>query len=192
MEPAFLKFVALNPFGQPMLMLVTDGRVFQLVSVPEAKLYEGGVEAQAFKKYGPAGARPEHAFFWLSGRLPPEEFRILRVARDEEAAGYWLDLVGEEPGLRHRIFFEPGEKALARHLVLDPRDKLLVDVRYEELAPTAETGSHFCRWPGRIVVETAEHRGQLVISLNDWLDAPLEQDDFRLELPAGYERIGVR
>jgi hypothetical protein len=194
MEPAQLKLVALNPFGQPLLMLVTDGRDFQLVSVPENKMYEGSVRARAFEKYAPAGARPEHAFFWLTGRLPPEEFQIVRVARDEAAAGYWLDLVGtEEDGVRHRILFAPQQGVIHRHLVLDGREQALVDVRYEDFAPAARPGSDtVCRWPGRIAVTTREHRGQLIVSLSDWLPASFAGDDFRLELPAGYERIKVQ
>ncbi|MDA8163969.1 MAG: hypothetical protein M0017_02895 [Desulfobacteraceae bacterium] len=188
-EPAHLKLVALNPFGQPEVMLVTDGRDFQLVSVPESKVYEGSVRAKAFAKYAPAGVRPEHAFFWLTGKMPPGEWRIVRAARDEKAAGYWLDLVGQDPELRHRVLFSPHEGVIRRHLVLDDRERPLVDVRYEEFAPALKSGS--CKWPGRIIVETRAHRGQLIISLSDWLTAPLADKDFRLELPSGFERRHV-
>jgi hypothetical protein len=194
MKPAYLKFVALNPWGQPLLMLVTDGRSFQLVSVPETKAYTGSVRAKAFEKYAPEGARPQDVFFWLTGRLPPVELRIVRVARDEEAAGYWIDLTGKKSRLRHRVLFDPQREVILRHLVLDSRKKMLVDVGYDQFAPAPAVGevSTICRWPGRIVVKTRKHRGQLIISLSDWRAASFGKRDFHLELPAGYEHINVQ
>lgn len=192
MRPAYLKLVALNPLDQPLLVLVTDGRSFQLASVLQGRVYTGSVRAQAFQKYAPDGARPGEAFFWLTGRLPPRKLRIVRIAGDQQGGGYWLDLAGEKTGRRHRILFSPQQGVIRRHLVLDRRNNVLVDVRYGEFIPAAGAADTECRWPSRIVVTTSKHRGRLIISLSDWRPASFGKRDFRLQPPPGYEHISVQ
>jgi hypothetical protein len=191
-EPALLRFVALNPLGQPMMMLVTDGEWFRLVSVPEATSYEGSVEAAAFEKYAPEGMRAGHAFFWLTGRVPPEISQIDAVTREERATAYWLELAGEDR-LRHRILYDPRLEVLHRHQVVDEWRSVLVDVGYADFQSIPGTGENNCLLPGTITVETRRQRGRMIIELNDWLIAPrLQPADFYLEAPPGFERILVQ
>jgi hypothetical protein len=191
-EPSYLKFIALNPLGQPMLVLVTDGQWFRFISVAEAVTYEGPVQAEAFARYAPEGVNPEHAFVWLTGRLAPEIDRVIAITRDETAAAYWIDLAGEER-VRHRILFDPQLGVLHRHQVVDRRHNVLVDVRYHDFQDIA-AGSEgiLCRWPAMITVETREHRGRMIIALSDWLFPQLGESDFQFETPSGYERIIVQ
>lgn len=192
LEPALLKFIALNPLDQPMLMLATDGRWFRLISVSESASYEGSVGAEAFEKYAPEGARPMHAFFWLTGRMPPEVSRIIAVSREEGAGLYRLDLAGEER-LRHRILYDPRLKVLHRHQVVDERQNVLVDVRYADYQDIPGEWQASCLLPGTITMETRRQRGRMIIELSDLLAAPqLAPDDFHLVPPAAYERILVQ
>ena len=41
LEPGYIKFVALNPLGQPILILLTNGRIFKSLNVLEGKAYMG-------------------------------------------------------------------------------------------------------------------------------------------------------
>jgi outer membrane lipoprotein-sorting protein len=190
-EPSHLKFIALNPLGQPMLVLVTDGQWFRFVNVAEAAAYDGPVQAEAFSRYAPEGVNPEHAFVWLTGRLAPEVEEVIAVTREETAAAYWLDLAGEGR-LRHRVLFDPRLAVLHRHQVVDRRDNVLLDVRYEDFQNIGAPGDALCRWPARITVETRRHRGRMIINLSDWLFPVLDQSDFSFEPPPGYQRILVQ
>jgi hypothetical protein len=192
MEPAHLRFVGLNPLGQPMLVLVTDGQSFRYVSVPEERSYEGSVQARAFARYAPEGLQPEHLFFWLTGRPAPELSEVGSVLRDEATAAYWLELAGEGR-LRHRVLFSPRLEMVYRHQVVDERWNILAEVRYDDFQEIAGLADVICRWPGRLTVETREHSGRMIIELNDWLPDPrLHETDFQFQPPVGYERIMVQ
>ena len=196
--PSFLKFTGLNPLGQPMLFLVTDGTFFRYVSVPEGKGYEGLVTAAAFKKYAPPGFDPAHGFYWLAGRLAPEKPRIFSVAQDpEEQSLFWLELAYavddfEGKPLRHHVLFDPARQVIRRHLVADADGRIMVDVRYDDYAKPSEGGSDNCRLPGLITIH-ANHNGALMeLTLGDWLpDADFSAGDFRVDLPLGFQLVPV-
>jgi outer membrane lipoprotein-sorting protein len=190
-EPSMLKFTALNPLDQPMLVLATNGMWFQFASIPDKVAYEGPVQAEAFARYAPAGIDPEHSYYWLTGRLSPDLGTITTVTREEGAAGYWLDLTGEGK-LRHRLLFDPRLGVVHRHLVVDRRDRVQVEVQYEDFQNVFSTENATCRWPAKINVETREHRGRLVFALGDWLFPQLNENDFRFEPPPGYDLIPVK
>lgn len=196
--PSYLKFTGLNPLGQPMMFLVTDGTFFRYIAVPEGKGYEGLVTAAAFKKYAPQGFDPEHGFYWLAGRLAPEELRIFSVSEDPEGQGLWLELAyavdasGGEP-LRRHVLFDPARQVILRHLVADPDGRVMVDVRYDDYAPPSEGGSDNCRMPGLIRIH-ANHNGAIMeLALGDWLnDATFGAGDFQVDLPPGFQLVPVQ
>lgn len=195
--PSYLKFTGLNPLGQPMMFLATDGTFFRYVVVPEGKGYEGLVTAAAFKKYAPRGFDPAHGFFWLAGRLAPETLRIFSVAQDPEGRGLWLELAyatdtsgGES--LRRHVLFDPAQQVILRHLVAGSDGRIMVDVWYDNYAPPSEGGSDNCRMPGLIRIH-ANHNGAVMeLVLGDWLpDAVFSANDFQVDLPSGFTLVPV-
>lgn len=197
-EPSFLKFIGLNPLGQPLLFLATDGTFFRYVAVPEAKGYEGLVTAAAFKKYAPQGFDPEHGFYWLAGRLAPEKLRIFSVAQDPEGQGIWLELayavdVFEGKALRRHVLFDPVKQVIRQHLVADLDGQIMVDVRYDDYTKASEGGSDNCQLPGVIRIH-ANHNGALMeLTLGDWLpDASFSAGDFRVDLPPDFALVPVQ
>ena len=196
--PSFLKFTGLNPLGQPLLFLTTDGIFFRYVVVPEAKGYEGLVTAAAFKKYAPQGFDPAHGFYWLAGRLAPEKLRIFSVAQDPEGQGVWLKLAyatedfGGKP-LRRHVLFDPAQQVILRHLVADADGRIMVDVRYADYAQASEGGSDNCRLPGVIRIHANNNGAVMELTLGDWLpDASFSAGDFRVDLPSGFTLVPVQ
>lgn len=196
--PSFFKFTGLNPLGQPMMLLATDGTFFRYIAVPEGKAYEGLVTAAAFKKYAPQGFDPEQGFYWLAGRLAPEELRIFSVSEDPEGHGLWLELayaaeVSGGKALRRHVLFDPAQQVIRRHLVADPDGRIMVDVRYDDYTQASEGGSDNCRLPGRITIH-ANHNGAVMeLTLGDWLhDASFSAGDFRVDLPVGFALVPVQ
>lgn len=196
--PSFLKFTGLNPLGQPLMFLATDGTFFRYVSVPEAKGYEGLVTAVAFKKYAPQGFDPAHGFYWLAGRLAPEKLRIFSVAQDPEGQGLWLELayandVAEGKALRRHVLFDPAQQVIRRHLVADPDGRIMVDVRYDDYAKASEGGSDNCRLPGVIRIHANNNGALMELTLGDWLpDASFSAGDFRVDMPLGFQLVPVQ
>ncbi|HIJ91487.1 MAG: hypothetical protein OEV89_12525 [Desulfobulbaceae bacterium] len=196
--PSSLKFTGLNPLGQPLMFLTTDGTFFRYVSVLEGKGYEGLVTAAAFKKYAPPGFDPAHSFFWLTGRLAPEKLRFFSVAEDPEGQGVWLELAydagasPEEKVLRRHVLFDPVRQVILRHLVADPDGRIMVDVRYDDYAPASEGVPDNCRLPGVIRIHANNNGALMELTLGDWLyDASFGAGDFRVELPPGFELVPV-
>lgn len=197
-SPSFFKFTGLNPLGQPLMFLVTDGTFFRYVAVPEGKGYEGLVTAAAFKKYAPPGFDPAHGFYWLSGRLAPERLRIFSVAQDPEGHGVWLELayvteVSEVDPLRRHVLFDPVQQVILRHLVADSDGQILVDVRYDDYAQPPEGVPNNCRLPGVIRIHVNHNGALMELTLGDWLyDVSLSAEDFRVDLPSGFQLVPVQ
>lgn len=195
--PSYLKFTGLNPLGQPLMFLVTDGTFFRYIPVLEGKVYEGLVTAAAFKKYAPPGFDPRQIFFWLAGRLAPETLHFFSVAEDQEGHGFWLEFVydteaSEKEPLRHHVLFDPGEQVIRRHLLADTEGRIMVDVRYDDYAPASEGVPENCRLPGRIMIHANQNGALMEITLGDWLDnASFSAGDFRVDVPSGFALVPV-
>lgn len=188
-SPSFLKFVGLNPLGQPMVMLVTDGDTFRSLVVPEGKAFAGPVTAAAFTRHAPAGFDPGHGFFWLTGSLPPRDLRIMEVRKDAGGQGYWLVAVRGGEEFRRHLLFDAEKRLLLRHIVLDGRGAVVMDVRYSGHQGVVAAGGGMCFLPGGIRVEAGGKPGGSVLemTLDDWLpEAEFSAGDFTLVLPPGF------
>ena len=187
MSPAFLRFTGLNPLGQPLMILVSDGERFQYLAVDRGTGYTGNVEAATFVKYAPPGFLPHESFYWLSGRLHSGTVVVEELGRAVDSEGYWLTVHAGEG--HRRLLFDPAIGVILRHQVLDADGDDIFDARYEDFRPTGVNG---CLLPGRITVTTRQHRGTLEVSLSDWLDdAALSEKDFSFSLPPGFEQVEV-
>jgi len=187
MSPAYLRFSGLNPLGQPLMILVSDGERFQYLAVDRAKGYVGNVQAETFVKYAPTGFLPHESFYWLSGRLPPGSAVVKVLGRAADSEGYWLTVQAGEG--RRRLLFDPEAGVILRHQVLNADGDDVLDAHYESFRASGVNG---CLLPGRITVTTKQHRGTLEVLLSDWLDdAALSEKDFSFSLPPGFELVEV-
>lgn len=210
MKPGYIKFVALNPLGQPIYILATNGSVFQSLIVPERKAYIGSVYSDTFQKFSPPGFAPEFSYYWLTGRLQPEELQVMAVRHDRELPAYWLQIRHAESGNDSMVLFDPEELIVLRHILIDEKGHHLVDVLYGEYQPEArqqkqlEAGAHnaapgsnadagACRIPGRILVSAKSDAQRMEIRLNSFLaGVELSSADFYLEVPDNFEQLLVK
>ncbi len=187
MAPGLVKFVAVNPLGQPLLVFASDGTWFRTMVVGEHRFYSGDVNGAGYRKYAPAGFRAGESFAWLSGRLEGEAYRVEEVRRSLEPAepGYWLRLRRSDGPDGSLVLFEPASGVLRRHLLLDERQEPLLDVRYG-----AYQGTGACPWPAEITVTSSRHNGTASLRLSNFLAEPaLGGRDFELQAPAGFETV---
>lgn len=193
MAPSFLKFVGVGPLGQPVIIYVSDGKIFRSVLVPEARVIEGSVRSGAFSRYTPAGFDPESSYFWLTGRLTPGSFEIVSVSRAAEG-GYWLELRGAgQKGTSH-FLFDPGAGVVSRHVERDEQQTVVMDIAYADYpAPaTDRRQENACSLPRRISVNFTNYNAELSIRLQELLPgAALSADDFNLVPPPGFALVVV-
>jgi len=211
MEPGNIKFVALNPLGQPILILLTNGRVFKILNVLEGKAYIGSVNSETFKKFAPPGFDPEFSYYWLTGRFPPGDIDILKVRRDKEQNGYWLQVRHEQSDIDSMILFEPEESVVLRQIILSDRGDHLVDLVYEDHQPgyvekkhlaesdqekidTVDSGKERCKIPTKISFSSNSGAEKKIdMRLFSFIPgAEFSPDDFELEIPDNLEQLIIK
>jgi hypothetical protein len=186
LSPSFLKFVAVNPFGQPLFILATDGISFQYVSVPEAQGYEGSVAGETFSRYAPEGFSPESSFYWLIGRLSPGILSISDISKSKEGNDYWFDFYYEN-GPRNLVLFDAEQQVVLRHLLIDENDEPVFDVSYGDY----QKGE--CPLPGTITIGSLIHNSTLELKLYDCFpDVSFPRQYFDYHIPAGFKRTDVQ
>jgi len=187
-RPSFLKFVGVNPLGQPLFILATDGERFHSIHVSEAKAYEGEVRSKTFLKYFPSGIGLDSLFFWLTGRTDPNGSKIRTISRDTESGAYWVDVSLAQGTGTDWVLYDPVDDTLRRHIHLDGRKEVLLDVSYEDYLES-DSG---CLVPAKITANAPELKGSIELILQDVLTNEFLPDrDFDYEVPAGFEIIKV-
>ncbi|MCF6291386.1 MAG: hypothetical protein L3J03_10385 [Desulfobacterales bacterium] len=189
-EPSLLKFVAVNPLGQPLLVFVSDGHRFQTVLVAEGKGYEGAIRSRTVQRYMPAGFVDQPLFPWLVGHVSPvTEVEVL--GRDPAGKGYWLTFPAPDGINRNLLLFDPAARLVRRRILENHQGKTLLDVHYEDYRPV---GREECRLPGIITVNRLPHNTTLIIEMMNMEPAGpgLTAADFVVTLPPGFERVEVR
>lgn len=187
MAPSYLKFVGVDPFGQPQLIVAMDGKRFRTALVPEAKVFIGDVGAKTFRKYAPPGFNPEDVFAWLAGRVGVDD-GVIRSIREGEAEGtYWFESARSEETGRVQLLFDARAGVVLRSVVLGRYDKILVEVSYADYKDVGD-----CRLPGKMIIESPTQNGRLEMVLSDVLQCEeLPIAVFDLVPPPGFESILV-
>lgn len=203
MQPSYIKFVGVNPLGQPLFVFTTDGFVFQNLQVPKGKVYEGLVQSETFNNYVPAWFEPEYGFYWLTGRIKPGSFEIISIRRDQDMNGFWLQLQYAGSPYRNLFLFDLQETVILRHVLIDSDEKPHTDIQYDDYLPLVDdTGNsgqnktgepNTCRWPGTIRVVSPHESGQINLDLHAFLpDSVFSSDDFTIDIPSGFKRVPVQ
>ena len=209
-KPGFIKFIAVNPLGQPLFIFTTDGKMFKSLDVFGEKAYLGSVHSETYEKFAPTGFEPENSFYWLTGRLGSGEVRIGQVMRSENPETYWLEIIHADSDSTSMVLFDPEEMVILRHVLLDPGGRHLIDLRYagyqflpgnrgtvpagESAAPSLPAaGGYQCRVPKLITASSKGGDRQIEIELHAFLDdVHFSAADFHVEIPSHFEHLLVR
>lgn len=187
MAPAALKVVGVNPFGQPLVVLISDGHHFSYSLLNESLSYEGETSARAFSRFAPTGFDPTASFYLLIGRLKPGRVEILEISGDREGRGTWVELVHGGDNAHSLVLFDPERQLVLRYLQLSEAGDTVMEISYDEHYPGP------CNLPGRIAITSKDRQGNLVIRLSEWQTAtPFSPVDFVFEVPAAFKRVKVQ
>jgi len=184
MAPASVKLVAINPLGQPLLVVVSDGEHFHYVSFVESIHYDGSVDSETFRRFVPSGFELGSSFYSLTGKLFPGEIRILSTSNDQAGRGVWLELDHIKESTHSLVLFDQKRQLILQYLRLMENGEVSLKIDYGDFSP----GS--CSLPGLLTISSIDHSGELVIRLKDWhADSSFTPADFELQLPPGFERV---
>lgn len=191
--PSFLRFVEVNPLGQPWIILTTDGKSFAYLPVYEGTLYEGDVNAQLFTTYAPSGLDPQHFFYLLTGRVVPGPFHILDSMRHKTLHQYWLTYTYEESGdgLRHHALYDPKTQRLKEYVLEGAGGDILLKARY--VYHWASKTGDSCVLPMQVIFSFPGQFGEAEVRFRDPLpDVAFSALDFKIEPPEGFTRVLVQ
>ncbi len=184
MSPSYLKFIGVNPLGQPLAILTTNGEQFRYVSTEDTTVYSGAVDGETFGKYTPEGFVPTLSYYWLIGRLQPGPVQLTQVSRDEQS-GYWVELLYEN-GRKALVLFDPEALQIRRHIVLNGAGKRILNILYDQYGPGE------CDVPRLITVTSLTLDSTMEIRLDDLLEnVSLSLQDFEYVPPATFKEVVV-
>lgn len=187
MAPGHLKFIGVNPLGQPLVVLGTDGVACRYVVAPERKIYEGALADAAVSRYLPVGLDPARSYYWLIGRLRPGQVRIREISGDPGGAGLWAEFRYEGEEQRELVLFDPQRLSLLRHLLLDNQGRTVFEVTYDSYTSGA------CPLPQLVTIRGDNRFGRLVLRLGNWLPGEaLTIADFEVTAPSDFSRIKIK
>jgi hypothetical protein len=187
-ESGNIKFVALNPLGQPVLILMTNGKVFKSLNIFQGKAYVGSTDSETFRKFVPPGIHPELAYYWLTGGIPLQDMEIKEIGRDRDDNGYWLQIQYKESELNSLILFDPVNLVVLRHIFINNNGDHLVDLEYGEY-PSEKPDMEFCRFPREIrISSTSGTNKEMTLKLYAIIpDAEFSAEDLDIEIPENFE-----
>ncbi len=180
--PGLVRLSVNDPLGRPLLLLVTDGRRFTLVDVPREQATVGPVDSSFWHQYMPAAVRGRDLFAWLTGRLPAGPVRVCSVLRSTENSDYWF-VLDYDDGLRHRVRIDPERLLLRDHLLLDTRDRVVLDVMYTY----GQDRAGKCPLPASLEASGRDLSGTFSLAVDRvYSRKPVAATLFRLQLPSHF------
>ena len=185
MLPASFKFVVLNPLGQPLYALVSDGQEFQSINTTLRQHMIGKISSLAAQYQIPEALLSENWGYWLTGRLQEKGATIETIRRDGSGRGVWITMQ------------YPGEAALAKtHLLIRTETRqllarVLVDHQGDTLATISYEGrseNEKCSPVSRITITDLPYRSKLTIDFTEILtERSFTAANFKLKVPANYD-----
>lgn len=185
-KPASFKLVAINPLGQPLFALTTNGVTFQSINAVKG-VYKHGKVASFVERH----SIPETVFHdqwaaWLTGSMTFAEEDLTDLRRDEQSRGIWLAVTIPDSKYfsREYLLVDLLQGLLLERVVYDVKGDEAARIRYQKWEQIND-----CPLPTLIDVHGESFAATITIELTDIItDKIFSPDTFSLKLPPGYLR----
>lgn len=185
MLPASVKFVVLNPLGQPLYALVSDGQEFQSINTGLKQHTFGRISSLAAQYQIPESLLSENWGYWLTGRLQEKKAIIEAMHRDGSGRGVWITLryPGEATLAKSHLLIQPETKQLLARILVDYQGKTVATLSYDQ-----RRGEEDCAPVSSMTISDLPYRSKLSINFTKVLtDRSFSAANFRLKVPADYD-----
>lgn len=181
--PSSVKFVTINPLGQTIFALVSNGKSFRSVNTLESQFVSGGLEALAIRNDLPPELMTGRWGAWLSDRIDlPENAVIADIRQDVAAQGVWIKIIRNSMEGGEYILINPADGHLLARLLTDANDKTIARINYSDWQ-----GESKCTQPATILISSESKGVDITIHLSGIItDKVLTERDFWLNPPPGY------
>lgn len=182
--PASVKFVVINPLGQPLYALVSDGQKFQSINTSQKQHTIGTISSLASQYEIPESLLSENWGYWLTGRLQEKGATIETIRRDGSGRGIWITMryQGETTLARSHLLIQPETKQLLIRILVDHQGETIATISYDR-----RRGEDDCAPVSRITISDLPYRSKLTVSFTGILtDRSFTAANFKLKVPVDY------
>lgn len=184
LPPAFLKFVILNPLGQPMYAVVSNGATFQSVHIIN-KLYTTGSLSTLASRYNvPGSLLSQHWGDWLTGRIEQEGISVETIHADISNRGVWVTVYyrNDPHLLKSHLLIDPSTQQLLSRVLISQQEETIATLTYQRSQDQTS-----CAIPESLTITDLPYNSQLTIKLGKILqDRNFTPSNFQMKIPAGF------
>ncbi len=189
-DKAYLKIVAVNPLGLPILALVTNGTSFQSVNTMKQEFFHGRIYSLAHRLDIP---EPLLSGKWgerLTGGLPTRDDEILKIYEDSQKRGLWMVTEQEYRFSKNKeyLLFSPNSLQLIERVLTDENGKIVATIAYSDWQIVSK-----CNLPTRLLISGLSAGMEATIEMRDILTGGhFNKNNFKLNPPSGYLQRNYR
>ncbi len=183
--PTSIKFVVLNPLGQPLYALVNNGQDFQSINTSLKHHIIGKISSLATQNKIPESLLSENWGYWLTGRLHEQGATIEAIHQDGSGRGVWITMrYQDEASLnKSHLLIQPATRQLLARILVDREGETIATIFYDR-----RNEKNDCEPVSRITISDLPYGSQLSIDFTEILtDRSFSAANFRLKVPADYE-----
>ena len=176
--PDKLRIAVMNPAGQPMTSLSTDGQYLYMVSHSEGEFYKKSSANPTLQRLISIPISTNDIISILAARLPIREYHTAELTADESSRGYVLTLLKKWGGFSEKIYLDTDKRSVLQVEIFGASDKL----SYRTVFQGKQHVNDF-ELPAKIMISgTDGNRFELDID-KYWADVPLMPSTFVLAPP---------
>ncbi|MDF1591354.1 MAG: DUF4292 domain-containing protein [Desulfobacterales bacterium] len=176
--PDKLRIAVMNPAGQPMVSLSTDGQYLYLISHADGEFYKKPSNNPTLQRLVSIPISANDIISILTARLPIREHHTAELTADESGRGYILTLSKKWRGVTEKIYLDTDKRSVLQIEIYGASDQL----SYRTVFQGKQHVNEF-ELPAKIMVSDTEgNRFELEID-KYWTDVPLLPSIFVLAPP---------
>ncbi len=180
-EPSSIKFIASNPFGQPLVALTTNGEYFRFLDVINRQFSHGRTLSYAlYSDIAPQFVSGQWGN-WLAARLPDFGENGFELFETSEIQGFWIKQHSTK-NTTHFYLWDAQQKRIKQYLLLDDNERLLAKFDYSNYIDIGQ-----CQQPKTISITELPFGSKIQIHLDRiQTTIPMNKKDLLLKPPSHY------
>jgi len=183
-QPASYKFVATNPFGQPLFIIAGNKQDFQAIIVPDKQYIAGSIRSFLLRNHLPIFFLKGRWGEWLTGRAIIKDDEITAIREDKDKRGFWVTVSRKNTttGYTTHLLFDPKHHVFLEEMLENGVGKIVAEIVYDNRS--ARTG---CQQPSTITISGLDYGTEIRLELTD-IRSSDTQKKYILSTPKGYYR----
>ncbi len=184
LPPTHAKLVTLNPLGQTVLALATNGKHFQTVNTLKREYTKGNFKSFVLRHDLPKPLLTGNLVYWLTGYIPAPEDNLSPFLKDSQTRGFWLvnDIENNYLRTKEYLLIDPQSYFLITRIITDLEDNILTQIDYSGWLTHGR-----CVQPTKLLITKFSTGAEASVHLKDFIwETTYTEEDFNITPPPGY------